>query len=119
MSLSAADTHLVSLRAGLEGLLVPSKLYGALASGRPVCYVGPAACEVANVVRRGDLGWDGRNGDAEGLARALAGLAADNERWISICGRARRTFETHYDRRICVAQWSETLHEALSARRQG
>ncbi|MBK8995836.1 MAG: glycosyltransferase family 4 protein [Myxococcales bacterium] len=40
-SLSAADVHLVSLRLGLEGLLVPSKLYGALASGRPICRSAP------------------------------------------------------------------------------
>src|SRR6185436_18720064 len=67
-TLSAADVHLVSLREGLDGLLVPSKLYGALASGRPVAYVGPEWCEVARVVRSDGLGWEGRNGDAEGLA---------------------------------------------------
>ena len=33
-SLSLGDVHFVSLRAGFEGLVVPSKVYGALAAGR-------------------------------------------------------------------------------------
>jgi glycosyltransferase involved in cell wall biosynthesis len=115
-SLSGADVHLVSLREGLEGLLVPSKVYGILASGRPVCYIGPPACEAAKIVRGDDLGWEGRNGDARGLARAVWELAGDEVRWRGICERARIVFETRYDRPICVARWSETLHEALSTK---
>jgi len=112
-SLSAADVHLVSLRAGLEGLLVPSKLYGILASGRPVCYIGPPTCEGAKVVRDNDLGWEGRNGDEAGLAQAVAKLAKDGIRWDSICRRARAVFEAHYDRPICVGRWLDTLTEVL------
>ena len=112
-SLSAADVHLLSLHAGLEGLLVPSKLYGILASGRPVCYIGPPSCEGAKVVRDNDLGWEGRNGDAAGLAQAVANLAKDGIRWDSICRRARAVFETHYDRPICVGRWLDVLTEVL------
>jgi glycosyltransferase involved in cell wall biosynthesis len=118
-SLSAADVHLVSLREGLEGLLVPSKVYGALASGRPVCYIGPVTCEVAKIVRRDDLGWEGRNGDAEGLARAIAALAADGERWRSVCARARSTFESQFDRPVCVARWTETLRQVTGLKSPG
>src|ERR1019366_5348905 len=34
-SLTAADVHLIPLRRGLAGYIVPSKLYGILAAGRP------------------------------------------------------------------------------------
>ena len=40
--LSAADFHLISLREGWEGIVVPSKFFGALAMGRPVIYMGPS-----------------------------------------------------------------------------
>jgi glycosyltransferase involved in cell wall biosynthesis len=113
-SLSAADVHLVSLREGLEGLLVPSKLYGALASGRPVCYIGPQNCEVASVVRAHDLGSEGRNGDAQHVAAALAEFARNHDRWRNACVKARRTFEESYDRPVCVARWFDTLGEASS-----
>lgn len=38
--LASADIHLISLRPGWEGIVVPSKFFGALAIGRPVLYSG-------------------------------------------------------------------------------
>jgi len=116
-SLSAADVHLISLREGLEGLLVPSKLYGALASGRPVLYVGPRACEVARVVRDYDVGWEGRPGDVEGLAAAIEGAAA-KPGWCEERGaRARAVFEAEFDRAIAVGRWRRVLEEAAGHHR--
>lgn len=112
-SLSAADVHLVSLRPELEGFLVPSKLYGALASARPVCYVGPPGCEAASVVREHELGWTGPPGDSAGLANAIARLAGDPARWSSICGRAREVFTANYDRPVALRRWTEVLEEAV------
>ena len=37
-SLAAADVHFISLRDGFEGVMVPSKFYGCLASGRAIVY---------------------------------------------------------------------------------
>jgi len=111
-SLAAADVHLISLRAGLEGLLVPSKLYGALATARPVMFVGPEACEAARVIRENDLGWQGRPGDAAGLAGAIEGAAASPP-WCAERGqRARALFEAELDRPIAVARWRRILEEA-------
>lgn len=110
-SLSAADVHLISLRADLDGLLVPSKLYGALASGRPICYVGPAGCEVAGMIRRADLGWEGRPGDASALAGAVVRLA-EPERWASAGRAARALFDAEFDRPHAVRRWRQVLAEA-------
>lgn len=111
-SLPAADVHLISLRPGVEGLLVPSKLYGALASGRPVFYVGPSGSDVDRVIQRNGVGWSGRNGDASGLATELSRLAGDTEHWTSLSVRARAVFEARYDRPVTVAQWQAVLEEA-------
>ncbi len=115
LSLSAADVHLVSLRAGLDGLVVPSKLYGILAAGRPVFYLGPARCEVARVVRRHELGWTGGPGKSTELAAAL-GRAARDRPWTAACGqRARRVFAERYDRPVAVARWRAVLDPTGSA----
>ncbi len=43
--LAAADIHMISLRKGWEGIVVPSKFFGALAIGRPVLFSGsPESC---------------------------------------------------------------------------
>ena len=55
-SLSAGDIHLVSLRTNMEGLSVPSKVYGIMAVGRPVVFIGPQGSEVACVVREAGCG---------------------------------------------------------------
>jgi glycosyltransferase involved in cell wall biosynthesis len=50
-SLGAADLHLVTMRQGMSGLVVPSKFYGVLAAERPCLFVGPLDSEVARVIR--------------------------------------------------------------------
>lgn len=57
-SLSAADLHLATMDPRAEGLLVPCKVAGALAAGRPCLFLGPAGSEAASLV--------------EGCGRALA-----------------------------------------------
>jgi glycosyltransferase involved in cell wall biosynthesis len=69
--LAAADVHLVTMRAGLEGLVVPSKAYGAMASRKPLIFVGPAGSEIARVIDETGAGTAVRNGDAEALVSAL------------------------------------------------
>jgi glycosyltransferase involved in cell wall biosynthesis len=51
-SLSAGDVHFVSLRSGFEGLVVPNKVYGVMAAGRPVISQGEGSGKVARMVER-------------------------------------------------------------------
>jgi glycosyltransferase involved in cell wall biosynthesis len=81
--LAAADLHLVSVRSGLEGLVVPSKAYGILAAGRPIFYVGGADSEVAGVIAESGCGVVIPNGDAAGLAEAIKQATRRGERPIS------------------------------------
>lgn len=112
-SLSAADVHLVSLREDLDGLLVPSKLYGALAAGRPVIYLGPATCEVTRVLEKDDLGKALRPGDVDGLARALEDVARNRAAWDDRGARARQIFDERYDRPVSCERFRALLEEAF------
>lgn len=115
-SLSAADVHLVTLREGLDGLLVPSKSYGALACGRPIYFVGATGCEVARIVREHGVGWAGRPGDAEGLASALAEAArAPADDRARLARHVREVFATRFDRPIAVRAFRDVLREAARA----
>lgn len=70
-SLCLGDVHFVSLRKGFEGLVVPSKTYGALASGRPVIYSGMDTGEIARMLHDYDVGTVVQPGDVEGLYQAI------------------------------------------------
>ena len=59
-----ADVHLISMRAEMNGIVVPGKLYGAMAAGRPVVFVGPDHCESADTIKSAGCGMTFPTGDA-------------------------------------------------------
>lgn len=79
-TLAAADLHLASMEPRAEGMLIPCKVAGVLAAGRPCLFLGPAGCEAARrVVEQGcGVVLDPRDGG--GLAAAIRGYAADPDR---------------------------------------
>lgn len=113
-SLGAADLHLVCLRPQVEGLVVPSKFYGAAAVGRPVIYIGDPDGEIGSVVRRFNCGIAVRNGDRHGLAKAIRHLAASPDLCRALGDNARSAFEANWDRTIAAAKWADLL-AAVSA----
>ena len=54
--LAAADIHLISLRPGWDGIVVPSKFFGALAIGRPVIFSGSERGGIARWITEEHLG---------------------------------------------------------------
>ncbi len=98
-SLSAADLHLITLREGMQGLLVPSKIYGILAASRPVCYVGPAEGEVFDIVRDARVGLRVANGDSAGLAAGVRDYLGNGSRRTQEGTVARKQFEKHFTKR--------------------
>jgi glycosyltransferase involved in cell wall biosynthesis len=54
--LAAAHIHLVSLRGDMMGLSVPCKVYGILAAGRPVIFIGPKESEAASIIEESQCG---------------------------------------------------------------
>ena len=76
-------------RPELEGYIFPSKLYGILAAGRPVVFVGDPQGEIAVLVKREGIGVAVRQGDAAGLADQLLRLAGDAAMREAMGRRAR------------------------------
>jgi len=107
-SLSAADVHLVSLQPELEGLIVPSKLYGALAVGRPVIFIGDLDGEVARVLKQNQCGHSVAVGDSNALAQSIQSYL-DNTRLQCEGESARRAFLQNYTYALATQRWNEIL----------
>ena len=114
LSLCAADVHLVSLRPEFEGLIVPSKVYGICAAGRPTIFVGAKDGEIAELLARNRCGHSVAMGDGAGLARAIVELAADPVTCQSMGQQARQAFDAEFDKSIAVARWEELLREVAA-----
>jgi colanic acid biosynthesis glycosyl transferase WcaI len=92
LTLTAPDVHLVTLRPEWEGLVMPSKLYGALAAGRPVVFIGDPEGDVARIVRAGP-GLVARPDRMPALAAKIRALRRDPARLARMGAAARRAYE--------------------------
>jgi colanic acid biosynthesis glycosyl transferase WcaI len=111
LSLGAADVHLISLRPELEGLIVPSKLYGIAAAGRPIIAVTACDGEVARLVRQHDCGVVVAPGESELLAGTLRRLRADPGRLAEMGHNVRAMLDTHFTRRYALERWRSLLEQ--------
>jgi colanic acid biosynthesis glycosyl transferase WcaI len=93
--LGMADIHLLPQRADAADLVMPSKLTGMLASGRPVVATAHAGTEVAEVVQGGGFGLVVPPEDAAAFAGAIAALAADPAQ-RALIGTAGRAYAEAY-----------------------
>jgi colanic acid biosynthesis glycosyl transferase WcaI len=100
-SFAAADAFLVSLKPGLEGYIVPSKLYGILAAGRPYVAATDPSCEAAVLAREHRCGVTAAPGDAGALADAIAALH-DNPAAAQAMGARARQLALRFDRPVAV-----------------
>jgi hypothetical protein len=73
-SLSAADVHVVSLGGDMVGIIHPCKIYGAMAAGRPVLYLGPRPSHVSDLLDAHGFGRAVAHGDAAACAQAIDDL---------------------------------------------
>jgi glycosyltransferase involved in cell wall biosynthesis len=93
--LAAADVAVASLGMRLPGA-VPSKIYEAMASARPLLLI--AEGEAARRVERAGCGLTVRPGDLEGVREAWTRLATDPGLRARLGAAGRLAAETEYDR---------------------
>jgi glycosyltransferase involved in cell wall biosynthesis len=114
-SLAAADVHLASLLPDLEGLIVPSKMYGILAAGRPAVFIGDPDGELARLIGQTQCGASVRCGDGRRLAQILRDLRRDRDERLQMGARARAVFEKRFTVDHAAEKWVQLLR-GLGAR---
>lgn len=115
-SLSAADLHVISIDPAALPYLMPSKLYGILAAGRPVIATVPTGTELADEIVRHGVGFVVPPGDAEAFAAAVASASKDRDGLREYGTRARRLAEREYHRPVVTARFADLL-ATLTGRR--
>lgn len=106
-SLTVPDVHWVSLLPALEGLIVPSKFYGAAASGRPVVFIGSTDGELGGIVPEERCGAVIGVGASQQLADLLRGYADDPTERLEQGSNARALVEGGFNRAAVFAKWEE------------
>jgi glycosyltransferase involved in cell wall biosynthesis len=87
----AGDIHIVTVKRGLEGVVVPSKLYSILAAGRPVLAVAPKESDAARIVTEEGCGMSADPDDPDAVAAAIRELRSDPARLLEMGRRAQES----------------------------
>ncbi len=111
--LSASHVHLVTLMENLEGIAVPSKIYGILASGRPVIAMVPEYSEIAYIVKEENCGFVIDPDDLDGLINAIYMLKSDETFMKQLGLNSRRAFEKKYTVRIIAERYISLLNQII------
>jgi colanic acid biosynthesis glycosyl transferase WcaI len=110
--LGVADIHLLTQSPDAADLVLPSKLSGMLASGRPVIATCRSGTEISEIVSRCGLVVEPEN--APDLANAIAQLADDRELRLDLGRRARAFAEANFERDTVLGAMFSPLEAELS-----
>jgi colanic acid biosynthesis glycosyl transferase WcaI len=109
----AAWATVVILRPRKDSHTVPSKLYEAMASGRPVLV--SADGEVTAIAAAAGCGPVSAAGDVAGLLAGLTALAADPQAAEAMGQSGRRYVEQYNDRAVLAGRYLQLLQDAVAA----
>jgi hypothetical protein len=95
--LAAADAHVITVKRGLEGVVVPSKMYGILAAGKPIIAFASQETDAATLgAKFGFAVWaDPEN--PKDAAKTIRALLLDVDKLAGM-GRAAKAVAPDYDR---------------------
>lgn len=109
--LAAGDAHIVTVRRGLEGVVVPSKMYGILAAGKPILAVASPESDVVSLSNNFGFGVSADPDKPEEVASAICSLAADPARTKSM-GTTARDIACEFDRAKELKNFLRVVEEA-------
>lgn len=108
-SLTACHAALISLREDLEGIAVPSKIYGILAAGIPIIAQVPEKSEIAIIVNEENCGIVINPGDEYGLIKAINFLKNNENKRLLMAENSRKAFEQKYTSSIISEKYFNLL----------
>ena len=111
LSLSVADVHWASLIPSLEGLIVPSKIYGVGAAGRPLIFIGDPDGEAGRLLSEHEAGRVFEPGDVNALVTWILDLQSNPKARNAMGARARTMIEENYSQSQALSRWDKLIEK--------
>jgi colanic acid biosynthesis glycosyl transferase WcaI len=112
--LAAPNAHVITVKRGLEGVVVPSKMYGILAAGKPIVAVAPEETDAASLGAKFGFAISADPDNPEKVAAAIRLLVIDKDK-VQNMGRAARAVARDYDRVKELQQFVKIIEGAGKA----
>jgi|SRR5579859_1248654 len=110
--LAAADAHVVTVKRGLEGVVVPSKMYGILAAGKPILAVAPRESDVVSLGNKFGFGIAADPDKTEEVSSAMRALARNPEK-TKCMGAAARNAASEFDKVKELKEFLRVVEDAV------
>lgn len=108
-SLNCADIHWVVNAKGIKGVSVPSKLYGVMASGKPVLGVLDEGSEARLILEESNCGICCEPGNYEGIYNNI-NYILDNKEEMKTKGQNGRAYlEKHLTKEVSIKRYKENI----------
>ena len=108
-AMAAADVALVTMVAGSETVVLPSKASSAMMAGQALLVVAPEASDLVDLVKRADCGWWVEPGDVSGFSKAVAAIASDPEALLRKREAAFKYAHAQFGQERLAALWQAAL----------
>jgi glycosyltransferase involved in cell wall biosynthesis len=115
LSLSSADLHYVGLARGLAGYVVPSRLYGILAVGRPVLVSADPESETVRLVQDVGCGVVLPPGRPELVAGVIRDIVEGRLSLEGMGERGREWVEREADREVAFGRYRRLVADVVSS----
>jgi glycosyltransferase involved in cell wall biosynthesis len=112
--MQSGDVHLISMKSEATGMLVPSKLYSALAAERPCIFIGPEQSETGRVIHDYHAGSVVPQGNPAVLADTIRTYLTDGNAWfLAQKGAAEANHQFKPDHSI--TSWIKKARESVKS----
>jgi glycosyltransferase involved in cell wall biosynthesis len=116
--LSSATLHVIPMKRGLAGCLVPSKVYGVMAAGRPFLAVCDRSSVLARLALEDRCGLWAPPGDVPAARERLHWAMANPEALEELGRNGRRIAVERYDARLIQEEWRKLFASICAESRE-
>jgi colanic acid biosynthesis glycosyl transferase WcaI len=113
-SLSAADVHVVSLGEDMVGIIHPCKIYGAMAVGRPILFLGPRPSHVSDILEANRIGWHVAHGEVAAAEQAIEEAQSVGSATLAAMGKtARDVLDQRLSQELVCGQFCDAMEKTM------
>lgn len=116
--LNSADIHLISLRPEWEGIVVPSKFFGSLASGKPLLYAGPESSSIGKWILDFKIGFILKKENIDDIQQMLLEYADSPKKLEEMGKRAFDIYHQLFSKKVVMDEWDRVLRNMIERKRE-
>jgi len=113
--ISAADFMLISLKESWTGISVPSKFFGAIASGKAIIFSGSEKSSLRELTEKYEFGYHLTRENITRTADQLSEIAENPEIMHRLQLNAFNAYKSFFSKEIICNKWDKILHEAINS----